>query len=74
MIRIATGLFVLSLISSAQTRTITDAEVMHVHKSALIIDTHNDVTSKTVEWHLGNVFRKLQVTNRSELGALHDAR
>jgi HD-GYP domain-containing protein (c-di-GMP phosphodiesterase class II) len=25
------------------------------------------VTSKTVEWHLGNVFRKLQVTNRSEL-------
>ncbi len=27
------------------------------------------VTSKTVEWHLGNVFRKLRVTNRSELAA-----
>ncbi len=25
------------------------------------------VTSKTVEWHLGNVFRKLQVSNRGEL-------
>ncbi len=32
------------------------------------------VTSKTVEWHLSNVFRKLQLTNRSELAALHDAR
>ena len=27
------------------------------------------VTSKTVEWHLGNVFRKLEVTSRSELTA-----
>jgi DNA-binding CsgD family transcriptional regulator len=25
------------------------------------------VTSKTVEWHLGNVFRKLEVTHRGEL-------
>lgn len=32
----------------AQTRTVTDAEVMRVHKSALLIDTHNDVTSRTV--------------------------
>lgn len=29
-------------------RTVTDAEVMRVHKSALLIDTHNDVTSATV--------------------------
>jgi membrane dipeptidase len=28
---------------------ITDAEVMKVHRSALLIDTHNDVTSATVE-------------------------
>src|SRR6266851_524985 len=35
--------------ATAQTRTITDAEVMKVHKSALLIDTHNDVTSRTVE-------------------------
>ena len=33
----------------AQTRTVTDAEVMKVHRSALLIDTHNDVTSRTVE-------------------------
>ncbi len=27
------------------------------------------VTSKTVEWHLGNVFRKLQIASRTELAA-----
>jgi membrane dipeptidase len=32
----------------AQTRKVTDAEVMKVHKSAILIDTHNDVTSRTV--------------------------
>jgi len=29
-------------------RTVTDAEVMRVHNSAIVIDTHNDVTSATV--------------------------
>ena len=29
-------------------RTVSDAEVARVHKSALLIDTHNDVTSATV--------------------------
>ena len=29
-------------------RTVTDAEVTRVHKSAILIDTHNDVTSATV--------------------------
>lgn len=34
----------------AQThKTWTDAEVMKVHRSAILIDTHNDITSKTVE-------------------------
>ena len=33
----------------AQTRTISDAEVMRVHRSALLIDTHNDVPSRTVD-------------------------
>jgi membrane dipeptidase len=33
----------------AQKKTWTDAEVMKVHRSALLIDTHNDVTSKTVD-------------------------
>jgi membrane dipeptidase len=37
------------LLAQAQTRTITDAEVMRVHRSALLIDTHNDVPSRTVE-------------------------
>ena len=35
--------------SKTQTRTISDAEVMRVHRSALLIDTHNDVPSRTVE-------------------------
>src|SRR6266568_3737829 len=34
--------------ASAQTRTVTDAEVMRVHRSALLIDTHNDVPMRTV--------------------------
>src|SRR5215467_15297524 len=29
-------------------RTVTDEEVARVHKSALLIDTHNDITSATV--------------------------
>jgi membrane dipeptidase len=38
-----------ALMAAAQTRTVTDAEVMKVHRSALLIDTHNDITSRTVE-------------------------
>lgn len=30
-------------------RKVSDEEVMRVHRSALLIDTHNDVTSRTVE-------------------------
>ena len=29
-------------------RTVTDEEVMRVYKSAILIDTHNDITSRTV--------------------------
>lgn len=32
-----------------QSGKISDAEVMQVHRSALLIDTHNDITSRTVE-------------------------
>jgi membrane dipeptidase len=32
-----------------QKRSISDAEVMRVHRSTLLIDTHNDVPSRTVE-------------------------
>ena len=34
---------------SAQTRRVSDAEVRKVHRSAILIDTHNDVTSRTVQ-------------------------
>ena len=29
-------------------RTVTDAEVRRVHAGAILIDTHNDITSRTV--------------------------
>jgi membrane dipeptidase len=35
--------------SKSQNQTISDAEVMRVHRSTLLIDTHNDVPSRTVE-------------------------
>lgn len=35
--------------AAAQKKSFTDAEVMKVHNSALLIDSHNDVTSRTVE-------------------------
>jgi len=35
--------------ASGQNRGISDAEVARVHRSALLIDTHNDVPSRTVE-------------------------
>lgn len=53
MPRFALLLFV-SLLAAAQSRTVTDAEVMKVHRSALLIDGHNDVTSLTVDgWDIG---------------------
>ena len=33
---------------AAQTRKVSDAEVMKVHRSAILIDTHNDVTGNTL--------------------------
>ena len=34
---------------AGQLRKISEEEVMRVHRSALLIDTHNDITSRTVE-------------------------
>jgi len=52
IIRIAlSALFAAALFAQAPgrtRRTVTDAEVMRVHQSAILIDTHNDVTSATV--------------------------
>jgi len=33
----------------AQTHTLTNAEVERIHRSLLLIDTHNDITSRTVD-------------------------
>ena len=46
MAAVAAALF--SQAPGRQKRTVTDAEVMRVHHSAILIDTHNDVTSATV--------------------------
>lgn len=50
MYRMAILAGTLSLMANAQSpvRKISDAEVQRVHRSALLIDTHNDVTSRTV--------------------------
>jgi len=46
--RPALSAIILLISASAQTRQVTDEEVRQVHRSALLIDTHNDVTSETV--------------------------
>jgi membrane dipeptidase len=43
------GLVTLALVCLAQTRPVTDAEVRRIHHSMLLIDTHNDITSRTVD-------------------------
>src|SRR5215510_8216700 len=40
---------VLCMVSSGQQRTVSDAEVMRVHRSALLIDTHNDVPWRVLD-------------------------
>jgi membrane dipeptidase len=51
--RSAAALLTFAALAAAQApgrvkRTVTDAEVRRVHRSAILIDTHNDVTSATV--------------------------
>jgi membrane dipeptidase len=53
MVRILAISILLAALSYAQApgrtkRTVTDEEVMRVHKSAILIDTHNDITGRTV--------------------------
>jgi membrane dipeptidase len=43
------GLAALALVCMAQTRSVTDAEVRRIHTSMILIDTHNDITSRTVD-------------------------
>jgi len=65
--RVLCTLLALVLPGFAQTRQVSDAEVQRVHKSALLIDTHNDVTSKTVD---GFDIGKLSATGHTDLPRL----
>src|SRR5579872_2781861 len=40
---------VIASLAFAQTRQVSDAEVKRVHNSTILIDTHNDITSRTVD-------------------------
>jgi membrane dipeptidase len=48
MFRLFALLLLTSLTAFSQTKKYTDAEVEKIHRSLLLIDTHNDITSKTV--------------------------
>ncbi|HLH42783.1 MAG TPA: membrane dipeptidase, partial [Bryobacteraceae bacterium] len=55
-------LLAFALMAYSQTRTVTDAEVMRVHRSALLIDTHEDLPSRTVDgFDVGSKERSGQV-------------
>jgi membrane dipeptidase len=45
-------------------RKVTDAEVMRVHNAAILIDTHNDITSRTVA---GTDIGQSSTTNHTDL-------
>jgi len=45
-LRTLCGLVALALACLAQTRPVNDAEVEQIHRSMLLIDTHNDITSQ----------------------------
>ncbi len=49
MFRLFLGASLLCAIAQTPHRTVSDAEVERVQRSALLIDTHNDVTSMTVD-------------------------
>ncbi|MEP7362272.1 MAG: dipeptidase [Acidobacteriota bacterium] len=58
-------LLALALAAGAQSRkTVTDAEVARVHRSALLIDTHNDVTTDTLK---GIDISKARLTGHTDL-------
>ena len=47
------------LAACGESQSITDEQVMRVHSSALLIDSHNDVTSETVKgFDMGSASKK----------------
>ena len=63
------GLTALLSISIAQTRKVTDADVQKIQKSTLLIDTHNDITSRTVQ---GYDIGKAKDDGHTNLAALRE--
>src|SRR5579872_5125753 len=49
LVPVSATLVLFAAMISAQTRQVTEAEVKRVHSSAILIDTHNDITSRTVD-------------------------
>ncbi len=53
------AVFLIAAALAAQTHRVSDAEVERVHRSALLIDTHNDITGETVAGlDIGNLSAK----------------
>src|ERR1043165_4257084 len=65
---IALGVLTAAMVH-AQSRQVTDAEVREVHRSALLIDTHNDVTGRTVN---GFDIGKRSTTGHTDLPRLRE--
>lgn len=64
---LAAVLLVCSLSGETPTRVkrkVTDAEVMRIHNAAILIDTHNDITSRTVA---GTDIGQSSTTNHTDL-------
>src|SRR3954465_7434490 len=49
--RVATSILLIAAVSGAaqQRRIVTDTMVREVHRQAILIDTHNDVPSRTID-------------------------
>src|SRR5579863_1493489 len=58
------------LFAWSQTKPVSDAEVARVHRSALLIDTHNDITSRTVDgYDIGGTGDKTTMTDIARMRA-----
>ncbi len=53
VLRIATAALAVCAVSLSGERRVTDAEVMRVHRSALLIDTHNDLPENLISGRKG---------------------
>jgi len=51
MLKLRWVVLLVGIVAMGQTRVVTDAEVMRVHRGVLLIDTHNDLPYWTVEGH-----------------------